>query len=435
MKTVLRATLLTIMLIFLWTILVVSTALNGWWHPSLTDSDNPNDFIEEAKKKIHADFVGNVVMALVEDGVVHNEYIFSLDKSVNRNTAFQAASLSKWITAWGIMSLVEQGKLHLDEPIQTCLTRWQLPKGEFDNNEVTVRLLLSHTAGLTDGLGYMGFPPGTPIQSLEESLTRASDASEGANGELKVGIKPGSEWIYSGGGFTLLQLLMEEASGKSFQDYMTEAIFQPLGMKNSTFVWDDTINSNLATFYNEDGSIGTHFRYASLAATSLYTTLNDMELFVQAHFKGIHKEPRGRGILNANTLDEMKKPHAYQFGAAIWGLGTMLYADNNQNDFVIGHDGKNDPAINTTVRIDPATGDGIIILVMGNSLLATEIGSEWVFWKTGNVDTLLFKLLMRPMMIWVGVGWILILVFVVVFKNIKRKRVRRQNIVKPVSCK
>ena len=421
MRTSLKAVLLTICIFFLWAIFIISGALNGWWHSPLTDSDNPSDFIKEAKKEIHSDFVGNIVMALVEDGVVYDEYSFSLDKSVNRNTAFQVASLSKWVTAWGIMSLVDQGKLNLDTPVNKYLTRWQLPKGKFNNNEVTVRLLLSHTAGLTDGLGYAGFSPGTPIQSIEASLTRASDASSSDKGEVKVGIKPGSEFMYSGGGFTLLQLLIEEVSGQSFQDYMTETIFQPLGMTNSTFVWDDRVNSNLAAFYNEDGSIGTHYRYTSLAATSLYTSLSDMELFVQAHFEGRNKENRGRGVLNVKTLDEMKKPHAHQMGAAIWGLGTMLYADNNENDYIIGHDGKNEPAINTSVRIDPSTGDGIIILEMGHALLATEIASEWVFWKTGNIDTLLFTLLLKPMMIWIGVGWAIILFFVIIVMHNKNK--------------
>ncbi|MBN4070493.1 beta-lactamase family protein [Olleya sp. AH-315-F22] len=420
MRIILKTVLLTLSLFFLWAIFIVFGTLSGWWHQPLTDSDKPDDFIEEAKKEIHSAFVGSIVMALIEDGVVYDEYLFSIDKSVDRNTAFQAASLSKWVTAWGVMSLVDKGKLNLDEPINKYLTRWQLPKGEFNNNEVTIRLLLSHTAGLTDGLGYAGFLPETPIQSLEESLTRASDASHG-DGEVKVGIKPSSEWKYSGGGYTLLQLLIEEVSEKFFQDYMTEAIFQPLGMINSTFVWDDSIHSNLAIFYNKDASIAKHYRYTSLAATSLYTSLNDMELFVQAHFEGVNKEAKGRGVLTVNTLDEMKKPHAYQMGAAIWGLGTTLYAENNQNDYIIGHDGKNEPAINTAVRLNPSTGNGIIILEMGNPLLATEIGSEWVFWKTGNIDTLLFILLIRPMKIWIGIGWLVILLFVVVIKMLKRK--------------
>lgn len=409
-------------LIVLWAVFIFIGTLNGWWRQSLTKSDNPDNFIIEAKKEMHIDHVGSIAMALIEDGVVHEEYLFSLDDSVNRHTAFQVASLSKWVAAWGVMSLVDKGVLDLDAPVSKYLTRWQLPKGEFNNNEVTIRLLLSHTAGLTDGLGYSGFPPGMAVQSLEESLTRASDASPGADGAVKVGIKPGSKWLYSGGGYTLLQLLVEEVSGKSFQEYMKEAVFKPLSMTSSTFVWDETNNSNLAAFYTEDGSIAEHLRYTSLAATSLYTSLNDMELFVQAHFEGANSEPKGRGVLQVKTLDEIKRPHAYSMGAAIWGLGTIIYADNNQGDYIIGHDGKNEPAINTAVRLNPSTGDGIIVLEMGNPVLATEIGSEWVFWKTGNVDTLLFISLMVPMSIWIGTGSLAILILAILVGVVKRRR-------------
>jgi hypothetical protein len=108
-------------------------------------------------------------------------------------------------------------------------------------------------------------------------------------------------------------------------------------------------------------------------------------------------------------------------GAAIWGLGTMLYADNNQDDFIIGHDGKNDPAINTAVRLNPSTGNGIIILEMGNPLLATEIGSEWVLWKTGNIDTLLFISLSRSIIVSIIIGWVIILLLVIYL----RKRIKR----------
>lgn len=60
----------------------------------------------------------------------------------------------------------------------------------------------------------------------------------------------------------------------------------------------------------------------------------------------------------------------------------MLYAANNSGDFIVGHDGSNEPAINTAARLDPATGDGIVILETGNPLLTTEIAGEWVFRKT-----------------------------------------------------
>ena len=74
----------------------------------------------------------------------------------------------------------------------------------------------------------------------------------------------------------------------------------------------------------------------------------------------------------------------------VWGLGETLYVPNGTGSYVIGHDGNNYPAINTTARIDPATGDGIVVLESGNGTLASEIGGEWVFWHTGTVglDTL-----------------------------------------------
>ncbi len=156
------------------------------------------------------------------------------------------------------------------------LIRWQLLPSEFDNEEVTVRKILSHTAGLTDGLGYSGFETAAQVQSLEQSLTKAADADEGVSGAVSVGIKPGSEFNYSGGGYTLLQLLIEEVSDQSFDSYMKESVFDPLLIIHSTYVWDDSSSYLLAEYYNRDSTRSKHYRYTSLAATSLYTSLSDL---------------------------------------------------------------------------------------------------------------------------------------------------------------
>jgi len=105
----------------------------------------------------------------------------------------------------------------------------------------------------------------------------------------------------------------------------------------------------------------------------------------------------------------MHTPHASQMGADIWGLGLMLYAPNNAGGYIIGHDGNNGPAINTVARFDPATGDGIVILSTGSEMLATELAGEWVFWKTGNIDSLMFLMTFEAMVIWMGVGSLIIL--------------------------
>lgn len=421
MRRLLNNVLSALTLMLVWGTVLYFGMLDGWWRQPLTLSSDPDAFFAVARQKIRNADAGDVVMAMIEGGAVHDEFLYSPDQAVDRSTAFQVASLSKWITAWGVMALVEEGRLDLDTPVNDYLTRWKLPAGAFDNDAVTVRRLLSHTAGLTDGLGYAGFAPGTPVQSLEASLTRASDASPGASGEVKVGLEPGSTWKYSGGGYTLLQLLIEEVSGQSFEAYMQSSVFQPLGMSQSTFVWDDD-RVNLARFYDEAGAHAPHLRYTALAASSLYTSLSDMELFVKAHFERDNGASAGRGVVDRRSLDLIKTPHAYQMGAAIWGLGTMLYASNDQDDYIIGHDGKNEPLINTAVRLDPSTGDGVIILSTGSPLLATEIGSEWVFWKTGNVDTLLFMRLIAPTLEWFGIGAIFIVILVILANLLPRKR-------------
>lgn len=83
----------------------------------------------------------------------------------------------------------------------------------------------------------------------------------------------------------------------------------------------------------------------------------------------------------AFRIAEMWRPHASKFGQDIWGLGTILYASNNEGGFVVGHDCNDEPAIDTAAHLNPATGNGIVILETGRPLLATERAGEWVFWK------------------------------------------------------
>lgn len=419
-KKILLYILATVLLMVLWAVVVFFATLGGWLHKPIANQNTSQSFLSASEKEIGKQFVGNLAMATVNNGIVEYEKFHSAGKPVNRNTVFQVSSLSKWISAFGIMRLVEDGKLDLDAPVSKYLTRWQLPSGEFNNEEVTVRRLLSHTAGLTDGLGYSGFETGTPVQSIEQSLTRASDADEGISGVVSVGIKPGREFKYSGGGYTLLQLLVEEVSGQSFASYMKGSLFEPLGMIHSTYLWEEPSTDLLAEFYNSDSTRSKHYRYTALAATSLYTSLSDLELFFQAHLEGKNKEPIGRDILKPETVKIMREPHGQTMGVDVWGLGTVLYAATNGNDFIIGHDGKSTPPINTAVRLNPETGDGIIILETGNPIIATALASEWVFWKTGKVDTFLFPMLLDGLVWTIGIGWVVIIVIAIMFSATAR---------------
>lgn len=405
--------------------LIVAGTLEGWWRKPLATPGDTAAFTAAATAKLKADSRGNAAFILIKDGRPVAERFVSKGAPVDRDTQFQVASLSKWPTAIAVMTLVEQGKLDLDAPVSRYLTRWKLPPTEFDNDQVTVRRLLSHTAGLTDGLGYGGFKPGEPVQTLEASLTRAADASFGADGVTKVGREPGT-WDYSGGGYTLLQLVIEEVSGQPFNSYMTQAVFTPLGMSRSTFILPDA-PTNLAEFYDVDGSRAIHYRFTALAAASLYTSAADMARLLAAHRPGPNGEPAGRGVLKPETLAAMRKAHGRQYGADIWGLGVLLYAPLEGGDFLIGHDGSNAPAINTTARVNPVTGDGIVILESGNTRLASEIGSEWVFWSTGYVDTVLVLMAFRSTLIQIaiGAGVAFLAVFLLVWRLTRRRKPAR----------
>jgi len=416
---ILKILLTTLVVIVIWAVLVVTGAREGWWRPMPAPRGDVAAFLAAEKAVIARESKGNVALTLLADGRVAGEYFASRGKSVDRDTLFQVASMSKWFTAWGVMTLVEKGRIDLDAPVSRYLKRWKLPPSEFNNDEVTVRRLLSHTAGLTDDLGYRGFPPGQAPQTIAASLTRAADAMPGRSGVVRVGAKPGSGWRYSGGGFLMLQLLIEDVTGETFNDYMRHAVLLPLGMRDSTFVSPDP--ARLAESFDDSGKPAIHYTFTALSAASLYTSTADLTRFLQAQLKGPQGEPAGRGVLKPATLELMRHPEARLAGLPIWGLGTILYMKTD-GGFVVGHDGNNYPAINTTARLDPASGDGIVMLDTGNGSLASRIGGDWVYWHTGRVDFATLASEAKTTLTILAIGALLIVLGAIVIAWLGRRR-------------
>lgn len=383
-----RIILAGIVALALWAALVAVGAREGWWRPMPAPQGDTAGFMRWAQGRYAAQTHGNIAIVLLDNGEAAQSYYASHGRTVDSDSLFQVASLSKWLTAWGVMTLAEEGRIDLDAPVSRYLTRWHLPESAFDNDQVTVRRLLSHTAGLTDGLGFLGFAPDQTIPSIEQELSDVTDAMPGASGVVRAGAPADGTWRYSGGGYLILQLLIEEVTQEPFNDYMRRAVFAPLGMGSSTFVDPDP--NRLAEFYAADGSEAIHYRFAATGAASLYTSAADLTRFLQAHVAAADGVPPGRRVLSPQVLEMMRAPEARLATLPVWGLGPTLYAPNGAGGFVIGHDGANFPAINTTARIDPATGDGIIVLETGSATLAREIGGEWVYWQAGIVplDTL-----------------------------------------------
>ena len=387
----LRIALATLAVLLLWTALLAVGTRDGWWRPMPAAPGDAKGFVASAVARYRTESKGNIALAVLDHGRVAQTFFASHGKPVDGETLFQVASMSKWFTATAVMTLVEQHRIDLDAPAMRYVKRWKLPPSAFDNNAVTVRRLLSHTAGLTDDLGYRGFAPGETPQSLPASLTLAADRMPMRSGAVRVGVAPGSQWRYSGGGYTLLQLLIEDVTGERFNDYMRRAVLLPYGMTHSTFVGPDP--AHLADSYDESGNTAIHYKFTALGAASLYTSVDDLARFLEGQVPGPHGEPAGRGVVKPQTLARMRTVTAHVYGIPIWGLGNILYAPTRAGGFIVGHDGNNYPAINTTARIDPETGNGIIVLSSGNGTLASEIGGDWTYWQTGIVDlpTIVFE--------------------------------------------
>ena len=201
-------------------------------------------------------------------------------------TRFQAASVSKPVTAWGVLRLVEQGRIGLDEPVVGHLRRWCPPPSPFQAEAITVRRLLSHTAGLSVH-GYAGQTLERPLPPIEASLS----GEAGGSFPVELLDAPGRQWLYSGGGYSVLQLLVEEFTGRPFADVMQTEILEALSMTASSFHWRRTA----ATACPHDAAGGRipEFCFAEQAAAGLVTTAAELARFVAAALPGPEGEPPG----------------------------------------------------------------------------------------------------------------------------------------------
>jgi len=172
----------------------------------------------------------------------HGEVVFSsgygvrqagTEERVDANTVFSAGSISKVATASLVLALASDGKLDLDAPVSTQLRSWSLPDHpDFDEDLVTLRAILSHTAGFNMH-GFRDFQPGEALPTTIETLEGKSPAP---NDPLDLLFEPGSAYKYSGGGYTLAQQIVDDTSTSSGFDAIAETrLLAPLGMSRSSF--------------------------------------------------------------------------------------------------------------------------------------------------------------------------------------------------------
>lgn len=361
---------------------------------SLAAQEKPKSierFVDEIDKKIPQmleDFsIPGAALALMVDGeiVLKKAYGFAdIEKGlkVDMQTGFNVGSISKTVTAWGIMKLVDEGKLELDSPAERYLTKWHLPTSEFDSDEVTIRRLLSHTAGLS--------LPSVSAEHSFDDLPSIVEWLKGKNeglGPVEIILEPGSKWEYSGGGYGLLQLIIEEVSGQKFEDYMQMEVLDPLGMTNSSFKIDEKIRDRSATPYDAFGEPTKFGLYAVQAAAGLHTTLEDFIRFAYASLPEHKEHTKYNRLLPPETVRQMLEPSPNTtIRAWKYGLGYQSVHLENSNIF-IGHAGSN-IGWEANFRIDAPSKTGFIILTNGGAggNICNPMFCELINWKSSKAS-------------------------------------------------
>lgn len=309
----------------------------------------------------------------------------SLDP-VAPETLFQAASISKPVAAIVALRLVEQGSLTLDENVNLRLRSWKLPENEWTRHKpVSLRLLLSHRAGLTDYAGFREARLDRPLPTLRDIL----ETGRWTPAPIRVGLEPDSRFAYSGGGYCLAEQLLEDVSGKSFPRLAHELVLNPLLMHDSSF--DQSLNhdrtSRAAVGHQRNGKklAGKWNLYPATSAAGLWTTPSDLARFAIALQTG--REAGQPAILSPAMTAEMLSTQGPQDDRdskvialkeefpeqppASWGLGIGLLGRPPARFF---HTGSN-PGYQCELQAALDGGQGAVVMTNGDQgwRLAREI--------------------------------------------------------------
>jgi CubicO group peptidase (beta-lactamase class C family) len=266
-------------------------------------------------------------------------------------TRFQAASISKPTSALAVLSLAEDGLVDLDADVNDALVSWQVPENQLTAQSApTLRGILSHTAGFNVP-GFVGYLAGA-VPTLLQVLDGLPPASEPA---IRVVSEPGSGYAYSGGGFTVLQQLLEDVTGQPFGEVVRERVLAPLGMARSGFdqplpaqeAW--AAQAHLAGF-----PLGVPAAvYPQLAAAGLWTTPMDLARLVIGFQAALAGEPGA--IVSQATARQAVQLHWF-------GMGLGWFLDPFVAPVWFWHSGRNF-GFTSLVLGRIAGGDGAVIMV------------------------------------------------------------------------
>jgi CubicO group peptidase (beta-lactamase class C family) len=313
--------------------------------------------LADRMKELH---VPAVSIAVINDGRIEWARAYGVTRidgpPATTDTLFQAASISKPVSALAVMQLVEAGKLNLDADVNDSLRSWKLPASDLTSKEkVTLRRLLSHSAGMTVH-GFAGYAAGEKVPTLVELLNGAPPAN---SAPIRVDIVPGTQWRYSGGGYEVMQQLVEDVTQQPFAQLMSGRVLGPLGMSHSTFQQPlpATSMSDVATPYDSEGQpiAGGPHVYPERAAAGLWTTPSDLARYVI----GVQKAAAG-GSGNVLSQDSVRTMLTKVIGQQ--GIGPRVGGTAPHEYF--SHGGANEGY--RCLLVGYVNGDGAVVMTSGD---------------------------------------------------------------------
>lgn len=306
-------------------------------------------------------------IAVIDGGKVVFARAYGLSDNIDKTAAttatlFQAGSISKPIAALGALHLVKEGKLSPDEDVNTRLRTWRVPENEFTKEDkVTLRRLVSHTAGLTVH-GFPGYAAGAPVPTVVQVLNGEAPAN---TPPVRVNVRPGSLYRYSGGGYTVMQLLMTDVSNQSFETFMQTKVLDVLGMKSSTYLQSPpaALAARRASGHRPGGERipGKLHTYPEMAAAGLWATASDLAQYL------IYVQGALRGDPNALLDTSLAKEMVTRQQGGQHGLGPVIYEIGEFARF--GHDGV-DEGFDASMVGYVAQGKGLVIMANTNASFA-----------------------------------------------------------------
>jgi CubicO group peptidase (beta-lactamase class C family) len=294
--------------------------------------------------------------------------------SVTPHSRFEAASTSKSLVAAAVLHLVERGQLDLDTDVNTYLKSWKVPHDDFTREQkVTLRLLLTHRAGLpSSNMARDDGKPPTLVQIL-------NGQPPARNKPAVVETVPGTHWEYSNIGYVVIQMILEDVTGKPLARIMDETVLQPLGMRSSTFTYPlaPKLRAEEAWPHDEEGTVQRPVMPpTALAQGGLISTPSDLARFAVELM--LAYQGRSERLVSQATVRQMFQPQVDLDPSLLGmpasdGLGILLQGHGRGLSFF--HPGENWPGATCWLVGYPETGQGAIIMTNGakGNLLALEI--------------------------------------------------------------